>query len=173
MKRGIFFLAALAAWLFVLEACKPNLSDMEVELVDTGYISKLPSIADTVYTLVLGGDAKAMGAVNESVYVIGGGQKKLRIAYDAFGKVLQMVESRNGTTVDSVAFYPNGQRIFKLSFTTGGIADGSARFYYSDGRVREDGRFTNGIKTGVWRLFSPDGRLKETHEFDNYGMKLR
>ena len=154
-------------------ACQPAVSDLVVEKVDTAYIRTLPSLADTFYTVPAGPAEKVLGAISSLQYEIGGGQKSLILHYDLSGTVIAMQEKRNGITIDSVAFYPNGQRMFQFQFSAQGQADGPARFFYPDGRVREDGRYVNGKRTGIWRLFNESGRLQQTEEYDRYGNKTR
>jgi hypothetical protein len=153
--------------------CKPNTSDVMVETIDTAYLRQLPNMADTVIPIVPDTSIRLLGVVRGEEIIIGNGQKQMQLWYDVQGQVLLMTEKNKGRIIDSVAFYPNGQRIFKLSFNQQGQADGFAKYFYSDGRVREDGRFISGIKTGVWRSFDENGRLLETHEFTQRGEKLK
>jgi antitoxin component YwqK of YwqJK toxin-antitoxin module len=153
--------------------CKPNTSDFEVEMIDTAYVNNLPNVADTSIEVHVGKNEQLLGIVKGWQYNIGGNQKEMLLWFDEQGKVVCMTEKRMGTMIDSVAFFPNGQRMFKITFDHKGIAEGSARYYYSDGRIREDGRFANGIKTGVWRTFNESGKLQETHEYDRYGQKIK
>jgi hypothetical protein len=156
-----------------LGACRPAESDFWVDAIDTAYVKRLPQTADTFFAAAVVPDAAVLGAATAFTYAIGGGQKKLTLYYDAQDRVVLMTEKRYQLTVDSVAFHPNGQRLFQLQLNSKGLADGSARFFYADGRTRSDGRYANGIKTGIWREFKPNGRLQETHEFDRYGHKIR
>lgn len=153
--------------------CKPNTSDILVETIDTAYIKQLPNMADTIIPMQPDSSIRLLGVVRGETILLGNGQKNMQLWYDVQGQVVMMTERQLGKLVDSVAFYPNGQRIFKLGFNDQGKADGSAKYFYSDGRVREDGRFVNGIKTGVWRSFDEAGMLKETHEYTGRGEKLK
>jgi antitoxin component YwqK of YwqJK toxin-antitoxin module len=153
--------------------CKPAVSDVVVEVVDTAYIKQLPSLADTFFTVTVGENEKILGAATAIQYQIGGNQKELLLHFDATGSVLAMREKRYGKTIDSVFFYPNGQRMFLLSLDAEGIADGTARFFYPDGRVKEDGRYALGRKNGIWRHFKEDGKLQFSEEYDRYGNKTR
>lgn len=170
MKITFLFCLATCWWWM---GCKPAVSDMVIETVDTAYINRLPIAADTIFAAALTPDAVTLGAANAVTYQLGGGQKILTLSFDAQSRVVLMVEKRYQTTIDSAAFHPNGQRLFQLGFNADGLADGPARFFYSDGRISADGRYTNGLKTGIWRQFETNGRLKETHEFDRYGKQQR
>ncbi|HSC52099.1 MAG TPA: hypothetical protein VLC98_00645 [Phnomibacter sp.] len=171
MKAPIIFVAA--TFIVSMYSCKPNTSDFEIEKIDSSYVKNLPNIADTSIAFAPGEQEKLLGIVQGVEYWVGGNQKQMLLWYNEQGQVVSMTEKHMGILVDSVAFYPNGQRIFKITFDHKGIAEGSAHYYYSDGRIREDGRFAAGIKTGVWRLFDEGGKLKETHEYDRFGGKLR
>jgi hypothetical protein len=157
----------------LIASCRPATSDIEVEIIDTALVNNLARQADTTVLLSPGPQEQLLGVVGGYEYRIGGGQKTITLWRDATGKVLLMTEEENNRLVDSVAFYPNGQRIFKLRFNRQGKPDGAARYYYSDGRVREDGRFTNGVRTGVWRQFNEEGRLQMSREYDRYGKPSR
>lgn len=171
---NIIRLSCLALLMVVFAmACKPNTSDVMVETIDTAYIRQLPNMADTIIPMMPDTSTRLLGVVRGETIVLGNGQKSMQLWYDVQGQIVLMTERQLGKLVDSVAFYPNGQRIFKLSFNDKGKADGSAKYFYSDGRVREDGRFVNGIKTGVWRSFDEAGMLKETHEYTSLGEKLK
>ena len=171
---NIFRLSCLALLTTIAAiGCKPNTSDIVVETIDTAYIHQLPNMADTIMPLVPDSSIRMLGVVRGEAIELGNGQKNMQLWYDVQGQIVLMTERQLGKLVDSVAFYPNGQRIFKLSFNDKGKADGSAKYFYSDGRVREDGRFVNGIKTGVWRSFDEAGMLKETHEYTSLGEKLK
>jgi antitoxin component YwqK of YwqJK toxin-antitoxin module len=153
--------------------CKPAVSDIIVEVVDTAYIKQLPTLADTFFTVSVGENEKILGAATAIQYNIGGKQKELLLHFDPTGNVLAMREKRYGKTIDSVFFYPNGQRMFLLSLNAEGMADGTARYFYPDGRVKEDGRYQQGRKNGIWRHFKEDGKLQHTEEYDRYGNKTR
>jgi len=165
---GFFFLMAIG-----FAYCKPAVSDIMVEVVDTAYIKQLPSLADTFFNTPVGGNEKILGAATAVQYNIGGNQKELLLHFDATGNVVAMREKRYGKTIDSVFFYPNGQRMFQLNLDADGLADGSARYFYPDGRVKEDGRYQQGRKNGIWRHFEEDGKLQQTAEYDRYGNKTR
>jgi hypothetical protein len=171
MKAIAIFFAAIA--LLICHGCKPNTSDIEVETIDIAYVNNLSKVADTAIALVPGIDEKMIGIVQGWKYNIGGNQKEMKLWFDEQGKVVSMTEMRMGILVDSVAFFPNGQRMFKITFDHNGMAEGIARYYFSDGRIRENGHFSQGIKTGVWRSYNPDGKLLETHEFDRFGRKMK
>lgn len=170
-KRSTWCFTWLTGLFFM--ACQPAVSDLVVEQVDTAYIRTLPDLADTFFTVPAGPSEKVLGAVSSLQYEIGGGQKSLILHYDPAGAVIAMQEKRRGITVDSVAFHPNGQRMFQLQLSAQGLADGPARFFYPDGRVKEDGRYLNGKRTGIWRHFNESGRLQYSSEFDRYGNKTR
>lgn len=163
----------ISAMVLCFAHCKPSVSDIMVEVVDTAYLKQLPSIADTFFTVPIGENEKILGAATAVQYQIGGHQKDLLLHFDPTGNVLAMREKRYGKTIDSVFFYPNGQRMFTLSLDTNGVAEGTARYFYPDGRVKEDGRFLQGRKNGIWRHFKEDGRLNFTAEYDRYGNKTR
>jgi len=171
MKAIQLFIAATP--LFFGYGCKPNTSDFEVEMIDSAYVHNLPNVADTSISVSPGNDEKILGVVKGWKYYVGGNQKEMLLWFDEQGKVVSMTEKRMGILIDSVAFFPNGQRIFRITFDHKGIAEGSAHYYYSDGRIREDGHFSRGIKTGVWRSFDEAGKLTETHEFDRFGRKMK
>lgn len=168
---------ALAGFVCIMAACfarcKPAVSDIMVEVVDTAYISQLPAISDTFFSVPVGDNEKILGAATAAQYNIGGFQKELLLHFDPTGNVLAMREKRYGKTIDSVFFYPNGQRMFLLSLNAEGLPDGSAKYFYPDGRVKEDGRFFQGRKTGIWRHFKQDGKLDFSEEYDRYGNKTR
>lgn len=170
MRLNSFAALALCA---LVASCQPATSDVEVETIDTSLVNNMARQADTTLLLPPGPQEQLLGVVGGYEHRIGGGQKTITLWKDATGKVLLMTEVENSRLVDSVAFYPNGQRIFKLQFNQQGKPDGAARYYYSDGRVREDGRFTNGVRTGVWRQFSEEGRLQMSREYDRYGKPSR
>jgi hypothetical protein len=170
--KSIFVFVATTT-LFLWYGCKPNTSDFEVEMIDTAYVHNLPNVADTTIEVAPGNDEKILGIVKGYIYRLGGNQKEMLLWFDEQGRVVSMTEKRMGTLIDSVAFYPNGQRMYRISFDHKGVAEGSAHYYYSDGRIREDGHFSRGIKTGVWRNFDEAGILKETHEFDRFGRKMK
>jgi hypothetical protein len=165
---GFFFLMAIS-----FACCKPAVSEIIVEVVDTAYIKQLPYLADTFFNAPVGDNERILGAANAVEYKIGGNQKELLLHFDATGNVLAMCEKRYGKTIDSVFFYPNGQRMFQLNLDAEGLADGVARFFYPDGRVKEDGRYQKGRKNGIWRHFKEDGKLQYTAEYDRYGNKTR
>ncbi|MCU0333870.1 MAG: hypothetical protein MUF62_02340 [Chitinophagaceae bacterium] len=170
MRVNSFVVVALCA---VVAGCQPATSDVEVEIIDTSLVGNIARQADTTLLLAAGPQRQLLGIVGGFEHRIGGGQKTITLWKDATGKILMMTEVENNRLVDSVAFYPNGQRIFKLQFNQQGKPDGAARYYYSDGRVREDGRFTSGVRTGVWRQFGEDGRLQMSREYDRYGQPSR
>jgi antitoxin component YwqK of YwqJK toxin-antitoxin module len=170
--RAVYCLAHIL-FLFFWYGCKPNTSDFEVETIDTAYVNNLPTIADTMIAVAPSQKEKMLGIVKGWQYQIGGNQKEMLLWFDEQGKVVSMTEKRMGILVDSVAFFPNGQRMFRITFDHKGIAEGNARYFFSDGRIRQDGLFANGIKTGVWRSFNEAGKLQETHEFDRFGRKIR
>lgn len=172
MHNNTWYTLALAG-ILLYAGCKPHTSDILVETIDTAYIRQLPKMADSILPAQPDSSMRLLGVVRGETILMGNGQKSMQLWYDAQGQVVLMTERQLGKLVDSVAFYPNGQRIFRLNFNEKGLADGSAKYFYSDGRVREDGRFVNGIKTGVWRSFDEAGRLLETHEYTSLGEKLK
>lgn len=154
-------------------SCRPAESDIEVEKVDTAYVNHLPEVADSVIDLIASADKAAPGAVMGRRYLIGGKQKELTIWWNEQQQPMLFTERQRGKLTDSVAFYDNGQRIFRLNIGADGRAEGPARFYFSNGRVREDGRFSEGLRKGIWRLYNEQGKLIRTQEYDRYGRLRR
>lgn len=127
---NIFRLSCLALLTTVAAiGCKPNTSDIVVETIDTAYIHQLPNMADTIIPMQPDTSIRLLGVVRGDNIVLGNGQKNMQLWYDVQGQVVLMTERQLGKLVDSVAFYPNGQRIFKLSFNDQGKADGSANIF--------------------------------------------
>jgi hypothetical protein len=157
----------------VATGCKPAVSDVFVDVIDTSAVRQIYRNADTVMKEVPGNELAVMGILQGERLILGGGQKEITLWYNEHGKLAGTTERTHGKLADSVLFYPNGQRMFQFQFDEAGQPQGPARFFYADGRVWQDGRLTRGMKTGVWRTFHPDGRLLETHEYDQKGKKLR
>lgn len=164
-------LACLIFW-----GCKPALSDLMEEKVNPQLVENLLKTADTV--IILSGKDSLYSNL-PPIWVKG--QKLLFLAnrqesnlwYDEQGNLSGLIEKKAMVTTDSIAFHPNGQRMFTLLFDKQGRPSGPARYYYPDGRVKADGRFENGIKTGIWRNFNEVGKLVFTEEYDRYGIKKR
>jgi hypothetical protein len=169
MKISIF----IAIISFV--ACQPATSDIHEEVVSQELVTNLIAGADSVVDLSY--DSLRLGLqpfwVKGKRLFFKATSKSTILYYDEQGKLSGMLEFENEKLKDSIAFFPNGQRMFNLIIDNDGKASGPARYYHPDGRVREDGRFTKGIKTGIWREFNTEGRLLYTREFDRYGNPSR
>jgi hypothetical protein len=168
MKKPIIFFSILLGIL----GCQPARSDLFEERISPQLVEQLTSKADTV-VFILPGDSLF---INNPPIWVKGQQLTFRekghtstLWFDEQDRLTGLVEVSGNRTTDSIAFYPNGQRIFTILLDKDGNPSGPARYYYPDGRVKEDGRFEKGIKTGIWRIFRPDGRLENTEEYDRYG----
>lgn len=178
--KNHFFLSdnclLLSALLLIFSACEPARSDIFEERVSPQLVEQLLAKADSNILLV---KADSFFTTPPPMWVTGQilsfreTQKTSTLWFDEQGRLTGLVETIGKKTTDSVAFYPNGQRIFSILLDKDGKPSGPARYYYPDGRVKEDGRFEKGIKTGIWRVFRPDGRLDFTEEYDRYGAKRR
>jgi hypothetical protein len=170
MKSNILISALVMAL-----ACQPAKSDVFVEMVNAELLKKLVAGADSVEPVQP--DSSRMQQlplwVKGERLLFSATAKNTVLWYDEQGNLTGMLEYEKGKLKDSIAFHPNGQRMFTLIIDKDGFASGPARYYYPDGRVKEDGRFTKGVKTGVWREFNTDGRLIESREFDRYGKPSR
>jgi hypothetical protein len=173
MRLILLAIIPISVWIF--PGCEPARSDLMIELADTTYVKQLPRLADTMHMVepLQSPMAQALGAATGADYHFTTQNRRLRIWYGPTGQLVAMEETKSGVMVDSVAFHPNGQRMFSFTFNDQGVADGPVRYYYPDGRVKSDGRYVQGIKTGIWREFEPSGRLVKTHEYDRYGQKIR
>jgi len=161
--------------LIAFVACKPATSEINVEVVNQELVKNLIAGADSVSDLPV--DTGRLGLqpfwVKGQRLVFKANSRSTVLYYDEQGKLSGMLEFENEKLKDSIAFFPNGQRMFTLIIDKDGKASGPARFYYPDGRVREDGRFTKGIKSGIWREFNTEGRLLFSREYDRYGNPSR
>lgn len=161
--------------LIAFVACKPATSEINEEVVSQELVKNLIAGADSVFDLPF--DSGRLGLqpfwVKGQRLVFKATSKSTVLYYDEQGRLSGMLEFENEKLKDSIAFFPNGQRMFTLIIDKDGKASGPARFYHPDGRVREDGRFTKGIKTGIWREFNTEGRLLFSREFDRYGNPSR
>jgi hypothetical protein len=169
----VFFPIIIVFILFL--ACEPATSDINEEVVNQELVKKLIAGADSVYDLPTDSGRLAYQPfwVKGQKLVFTATSRSSVLYYDEQGRLSGMLEYEKEKLKDSIAFFPNGQRMFTLIIDKEGKASGPARFYYPDGRVREDGRFTGGIKTGVWREFNAEGRLLKSREFDRYGKPTR
>ena len=169
--KAIAIILALA----IFAACQPATSDIFEEVVNPELVKSLIKSADTVYNLPV--DTLQMRVqpfwVKGQRLVFVNPSKSTVLYYDEQGNLSGMLEFENEKLKDSIAFYPNGQRMFTFIIDKERKASGPARYYHPDGRVREDGRLTKGIKTGIWREFNAEGRLLKTTEFDRYGKPSR
>lgn len=168
-------IVAIAAFLW--GGCKPAKSGIFVEMVSAELVKNLLAKADSVVQLPAGSlkpdSLRPMVWVRGERLIFSVESKSTVLWYDEQGNLTGMLEYEKDKLKDSIAFYPNGQRMFTLIIDKDGVASGPARYYYPDGRVREDGRFTKGIKTGVWREFNPEGKLETSREYDRYGKPSR
>jgi hypothetical protein len=170
------FCCLIPAILIYLSGCQPARSDVFEERFSPQLVEELLAKADSNILLV---KADSFFTTPPPMWVTGQiltfseTQKSSALWFDEQGRLTGLVETNGKITTDSVAFYPNGQRIFTILLDKDGKPSGPARYYYPDGRVKEDGRFEKGIKTGIWRIFRTDGRLDYTEEFDKYGNKTR
>lgn len=168
-------IAAIVA--ILTDGCQPARSEIFVEMVNPELVKNLVSQADSIAEIPAGSfkmdSSRPLLWVRGERLIFSSEAKSTVLWYDEQGKLSGLLEYENNKLKDSIAFYPNGQRMFTLIIDKDGLASGPARFYYPDGRVREDGRFTGGIKTGVWREFNPDGRLVTSREYDRYGKPSR
>lgn len=166
--------AAALIWLSIA-ACQPSRSDVFVEVVNPSLVQQLVRKADTVIGLV----PDTALATTQPFWVrgqrlpISAAAKESVLWFDEMDRLTGLLEFSEGRLTDSIAFYPNGQRMFTLIINKTGKPEGPARYYYPDGRVKLDGRFSDGIQTGIWREFAPDGRLIIAHEYDRYGNQKR
>ncbi len=161
--------------LLVFIACQPATSDKFEEVVNPELVKSLVAKADTVTELPFD-PVRSLGQpfwVKGQRLVFNATGASTVLFYDEQGKLSGMLEYEKNKLKDSLAFFPNGQRMFTLIIDQEGKASGPARFYYPDGRVREDGRFTKNEKTGIWREFNPEGRLVTTRDYDKKNKPLR
>lgn len=153
-------------------SCKPARSDFFVETLDTANINISRRIADTITRCTPDDTEMALGTVACETIWIHTQNRSLRVAYGINDAVVALKESINGVTADSAAFYPNGQRMFRVRLNDQGQPEGLIQHYYPDGRLKEDGRIILGVKNGVWRRFDETGKLIGTEEFDKWGRKM-
>lgn len=167
-------LLVISAFTFIA-SCKPATSDIFEEAVNLELVKNLIKSADSVYDLPVDTLQKRVQPfwIKGQRLIFNNPPKSTILYYDEQGNLSGMLEFEKEKLKDSIAFYPNGQRMFTLIIDKEGKASGPARYYHPDGRVREDGRFTNGIKTGIWREFNAEGRLLKSTEFDRNGKPSR
>ncbi len=153
-------------------ACRPAASDFYVELLDTANINQSRRIADTIIPCEPDEIEQVLGTIVCEIIWINSQNRNLRVAYGLHDQIVAFKETINGITADSAAFYPNGQRMFRVPLNSEGQPSGLVQFYYPDGRLKESGRIILGVKNGVWRKFDEQGKLVRTEEFDKWGRKL-
>jgi hypothetical protein len=159
----------LFCFIISLLSCKQReVAAIETIKFDNKLIDTLKTISDTTYSTFIG----RHDFYYADLYVIKSDSFITKILKDSLGNVVGLNKSKNGMTIFSAEYYPNGQLIGKILFKSGTI-DGPATYYYSDGRIKSQGQWHNHVQVGIWKSYKENGELQATIYYDSSGKLIK
>lgn len=159
MQKKIILILFILGFL----GCKPKseVSEIEVTILDTAFVTEIKQSSDS-FTV------KPMGGQNtELIYTYYKGKEYRDNIVTTLGDtVVGLIRKKDGVNYFVCEYYTNGQVIGYINLSSEGKINGKAKYYYQDGRIRTTGEWRNTKRVGVWKDYDEEGKLVSIYDHD-------